>query len=66
MNRRIIFSMLGKILMVEGGLMLLPLICGLIYGEQSTIWFAITAVVTALVGLCVSLISKPKDKTRRK
>ena len=63
MNRRIIFSMLGKILMVEGGLMLLPLICGLIYGEQSTIWFAITAVITAFVGLCMSLISKPKDKT---
>ena len=35
MNRKMVFSMLGKILIVEAGLMLLPIIFGLVYGESS-------------------------------
>ena len=47
MNRKIVFSMLGKILLVEAGLMLLPILFGLVYGESSAIWFAVSSAIAA-------------------
>ena len=63
MNRKMIFYMLGRIMLVEAGLLCLPILCGLIYGEASTIWFVVTAIVSALLGTLVSAVCKPKDKT---
>ena len=63
MNRKMIIYMLGKIMMVETGLLCLPILCGLIYGEQSTLWFLVTALISASLGLLMTGIGKSKDKT---
>ena len=58
-----IFYMLGKIMLVEAGLLSLPILCGLIYREASTVWFLVPAVVAGLIGFLMSAFSKNKDKT---
>ncbi len=63
MNRKMIFYMLGKIMLVEAGLLSLPILCGLIYREASTVWFLVTAVVAGLIGFLMTAFSKNKDKT---
>lgn len=63
MNRKIVFYMLGKILILEAALLCLPLICALIYGEKSVIAFIITIGIALALGLVLSLLNKPKDKT---
>ena len=63
MNRKMVFSMLGKILLVEAGLMLLPIIFGLAYGESSAIWFVVSSAIAALVGFTMTKINKTEDKT---
>ena len=39
MNRRMIVYLLGRVLFIEGALMLLPMICSLIYQERCGLWF---------------------------
>ena len=63
MNRKMIFYMLGKIMLVKAGLLSLPILCGLIYREASTIWFVVTAAIAAFLGFLMTLCSKTKDKT---
>lgn len=63
MNRKMIFYMLGKIMLVEAGLLSLPIVCGLIYREASTVWFVVTAAIAALLGFLMSIGGKTKDKT---
>ena len=63
MNRKMIFYMLGKIMLVEAGLLSLPILCGLIYREASVLWFVVTAAIAAAIGLLMTYISKTKDKT---
>ncbi len=59
MNYRMIFKVLGLILLCLAGLMFLPLIAGLCYGEN-VLNFVITIGVTALCGLIFSRI-KPRS-----
>ena len=62
MNYSIVFRLLGYILMIEGGLLLLPALTSLIYGEWSVMGaFLLTAAVSALVGFLLSRI-KPRSK----
>lgn len=63
MNKRFVFYMLGRILVIEAVLMLLPFVVGLIYSEASTWWFLLTAAATFLVGLGLMLLFKKSDKT---
>ena len=63
MNRKMIFYMLGKIMLVEAGLLSLPILCGLIYQEASVVWFILTAAIAAAIGFLMTFVSKTKDKT---
>ena len=51
---------LGKILMMEAALMMLPVICGICYGESSVLWFVVTIAILLAVGIPISR-KRPKD-----
>ena len=53
---------LGKVLLLEGALMLLPIGCGSFYGEKELIVYAILAAAYMLAGFLISL-KKPKNMT---
>lgn len=61
MNYRIVFYILGKVIIFLGLFLLLPFAVALIYQEKSGIYFLITAICSLLVGLLLSY-KKPKDK----
>ena len=63
MNKRFVFYMLGRILVIEAVLMLLPFVAGLVYSEASTWWFLLTAAVTLLVGFGLTFLFRKSDKT---
>ena len=63
MNRRIVFYMLGQILKVEAALMTLPLVCSVIYGEESGFSFIVTIALSLCFGFLLTAVNKPKDKT---
>ncbi len=51
MNRKMIGYILGKMLGVEGVLLLLPALVGAIYGESSSVYFVITAALLVVIYL---------------
>ena len=60
MNYRMIWQILGRVLLIEAALLLLPLVTALCYGE-SVLPFLITIAVTAAAGgLLISI--KPKSE----
>lgn len=61
MNLKMIGYILGKMLGVEALLLLLPTFVGVIYREDSTIYFVITAAVLAVIFL-LSGIRKPANR----
>lgn len=62
MNFKMLFYILGKVLLIEGSLMLLPVVCSLIYGEdQFFVYFALAAAYLA-IGFLISL-RRPKNMT---
>ena len=65
MNRRMIAYMVGRILQIEGVLLLLPLLTSLLYTEwQGALSFLATAAIAAGVGtLLTFLIGKKRDRT---
>lgn len=62
MNKRMIAYILGILLLCEAGLMLLPTVVSLIYGEAVLKSFLITIALLVATGLVLVAI-KPKDKT---
>ena len=50
MNRKIILYTLGIVCRAEAGLMLLPAICGLIYGESEGLSYIFVAAISFLIG----------------
>jgi len=62
MNRRMIAYILGILLLCEAGLMLLPTVVSLIYGEAVLKSFLITIAFLVAVGLTL-VAMKPKNKT---
>ena len=62
MNKRMIAYILGILLLCEAGLMLLPAIVSLIYGEVALKSFLITIALLVAAGL-VLIAMKPKNKT---
>ena len=61
MNRRMVLFILGRILMVEGILMVPSMIVGLIYKEKATLSFVAPIVILILLGLAFSL-KRPKNR----
>lgn len=64
MNYSMIRSTVGKILQVEGVLMVLPLLVSVIYRERDWVSFAIVAGLLVAIGLVLN-IKKPNDKVIR-
>ena len=62
MNWKIILRILGFIMLLEAGVMLLPMLIAFLYGESDWIWFLITIGGLLIVGTPLFLI-KPKNKS---
>ena len=60
MNYRMIAYLSGVIILIEAGFMLLPALVALIYGEQSGIWFLVTAAAAAVVSLVLIKLKPAK------
>ena len=63
MNRKMVFYMIGRIILLEAALLLLPTICALIYRENCLIAFLITIVIALTLGLGLTFLNKTDDKT---
>ncbi|MBQ9953493.1 MAG: TrkH family potassium uptake protein [Clostridia bacterium] len=61
MNFQIIFYIIGYILRIEGLLMLLPALTGLIYREKEAVAYLICAFIIALIGFLITA-RKPKNQ----
>ena len=62
MNLAMIVSILGQVLLVEAGLLLLPMGVSLLYGESCASAFAITAAILLAVSLLTKLV-RPKHRS---
>ncbi len=62
MNYRSIINILGWITGIEGVFMLLPLLCALIYGEQTGVFFALCAAGCFLACLGLTRVKRRKDR----
>ena len=62
MNIRMLVYILGKVLLIEGVLMILPVICGLLYGERQVLIYILSAAVYIGLGFVISM-KKPKNMT---
>lgn len=63
MNIRMLIYILGKVLLIEGSLMTLPIVCGCFYGEWPfIIYYIICAAAYIILGLLISM-KKPKNMT---
>ena len=63
MNRKMVFYLLGKVIIIEAALLSLPLICSLCYGEKCISSFLITIAICLALGFLLIVAHKPKDKT---
>lgn len=61
MNRKMVFYTTGKILIIEGLLMFLPLLVSIIYGESSWLSFVIAIAAALIFGTLLSIVSKPQS-----
>ena len=62
MNIRMLVYILGKVLLIEGVLMLLPVLCGFFYGESQVIYYIVLAAAYIGLGFVISM-KKPKNMT---
>lgn len=63
MNYRLIFNLIGKVLLIETVLLIFPLVTSLVYGEFGVaIAFAITTGAALAAGLLLALLLKPKNQ----
>ena len=63
MNIKMLIYILGKVLLIEGILMVLPIVCGVFYGEWSFLtYYVACAVAYVIAGYLISL-KKPKNMT---
>jgi len=63
MNRKMVFYMIGRIILIEAALLLLPSVCALIYRENCLFALLITILIAVVSGLGLTLLNKPKDIT---
>ena len=62
MNYRMVFSMIGRLLLLEAGLLLFPAACSAIYGESSVWALLMTAGVALAVGGGLVLLCRTKKQ----
>ncbi len=62
MNRRMVLSMVGKVVLLEAALMLPALIVSLIYKESCAVDFAVAIGVSLVAGFLLTVIFKPSSK----
>ena len=62
MNRRMVFYLTGKMILVEALLMLLPLSVSIIYQNKSFLSFLITIAIACVIGVACLLVSRPKNR----
>lgn len=64
MNRKMVFNTIGKILLVEAGLLLLPLIVSVIYHESAAAQaYTKTIIIAVIVGLPIALLCRAENHT---
>lgn len=63
MNRKMVFHMIGRIILLEAALLLLPAVCAFIYKESCFTAIMITVGVALAIGSALTLINNTKDKT---
>ncbi|MBR6515059.1 MAG: TrkH family potassium uptake protein [Clostridia bacterium] len=63
MNRRIILYFTGRLICIEALLMILPLIVSAIYKEDCYIAFLIVITIAFSLGMFLTWVSRPRDKT---
>jgi len=63
MSFKTIFSTLGRVLLLEAALLLLPAVVALIYGEGCVYAFLITSAIAAVIGGALSLALRRERKT---
>lgn len=63
MNRKMVFYVLGQLLIVEACLLLLPLITAIIYSERCTLSLAATSGIALATGLAFFLPCRKSNKT---
>ena len=61
MNGFFIIYIIGYVLKIEGFLMLAPVLCGIVYGEQEALGFFLCAAFTFLLGFVLSF-KKPRNQ----
>ncbi len=62
MNRRMVCSVLGKMVLAEAILLLLPFAVSLIYGERCATSFLVTILLAATIGLALIALFPPRDR----
>ena len=60
MNYKTIFNTLGRVILLEAALLLLPALVALIYAESCAVSFVITALIAAAFGGALSLLCRPE------
>lgn len=63
MNRRMIFYIVGTLLILEAALLLFPALVALLYAESAGWSYLLTAAGAALTGLLIRLVTRPTRKT---
>ena len=62
MKTKVVLHTVGQILLIEAGLLLIPVVVGLIYHEQASVSaFLITIAITAAAGALLSLVKPGKS-----
>ena len=62
MNRKMVFYILGRILLVEAVLLLLPTVCAIVYKENCVFSFLITIGIAVASGILLILLNRTKDR----
>ena len=62
MNLKMIFNTIGKVALIEAGLLVLPLITAIIYSENTYLSILLTIGIALTIGLLLVLLFKPKDR----
>ncbi len=63
MNRKMVLSLTGRIILLEAALLAVPLLISLIYGDHGTVPFLITIAIALASGGALTLLVKPKNQT---
>lgn len=62
MNRRFVFRLLGKLMMVTAALLVLPLIVSIIYKEESYTSFLLSIGISIAIGVPLIVFNKTEDR----